>query len=200
MTRLLVAAALAVGLASPAAAQSIEITPLLPLGYTTHSTIDHKAPGVQDLEASGGLTWGGQVAYFRSDRIGVEVLWAQQETNVTMTTSTGSARLFDMTVGQLHGNVVYQLLRADVQLRPFVFGGLGATFFRASGLNSETKLSWTVGGGVKWFPIPRVGARVHVRYNPVRLNDASSSVCDPFGFCQEALQRVEFAGGLVLRF
>ncbi len=199
MTRLLVAAR-AGGLASPAAAQSIEITPLLPLGYTTHSAIDSKAAGVQQLEVSGGLTWGGQGAYFFSDRVGIEALWMQQETGVTMTTSGGSARLFDMTVGQLHGNIVYQFLARDAFIRPFVFGGLGATFFRANELASETKLSWTIGAGAKWFPMPRVGARVHLRYSPARLNDSSSSLCDPFGFCQDTLQRVEFAGGVVLRF
>jgi hypothetical protein len=34
-----------------------------------------------------------------------------------------------------HGNVVYQLGSADARLRPFVFGGLGATFFKADNLN-----------------------------------------------------------------
>jgi hypothetical protein len=33
-----------------------------------------------------------------------------------------------------------------------------------------------------------------------RLNESSSNMCDPFGFCQESLQQFEFAGGLVLRF
>ena len=43
-------------------------------------------------------------------------------------TGAGSADLFTMTVGQLHGNAVRQFGAADARLRPFVFAGVGATF------------------------------------------------------------------------
>ena len=77
---------------------------------------------------------------------------------------------------------------------------LGATFLSATDLESETKLSWAAGGGLKWFPSKRVGARVQARYAPTVLGDSSSDVCDPFGFCQGSLHQFEFMGGLVLRF
>jgi hypothetical protein len=41
---------------------------------------------------------------------------------------------------------------------------LGATFFSADTVASETKLSADVGGGVKFFPWRSVGVRAHVRY------------------------------------
>ena len=76
----------------------------------------------------------------------------------------------------------------------------GTAFLSAGEFATETKLAWTAGAGIKWFPVPRVGARAHLRYKPTRLNESSSNICDPFGFCQTSLQQLEFAGGLVLRF
>ena len=81
-----------------------------------------------------------------------------------------------------------------------MLAGLGATFLSAEDLESETKLSWTLGAGVKWFPSKRLGARLQARYAPTLLDDSSSDVCDPFGFCQGSLHQFELMGGLVLRF
>jgi outer membrane protein W len=198
MTRLVVIALLFSR--TPAAAQTFEITPFLLGGYATSGSIDRKADGVQDLEVSGGYTWGAEGAYFVSPRLGFELMWTRQSTNVMMTTSTGSARLFDMKLDQFLGNVVYHFGSASATIRPFAFSGVGASRLSAQDVDTETKLAWTLGGGIKWFPKPAVGARAHVRYKPTRLNESSSSVCDPFGFCQGALQQFEFAGGLVLRF
>jgi len=186
--------------ATPAAAQRFEITPFASAGYSTSGGIDRKADGVQDIDVNAGFTWGGQGAYFVSDHIGFEVMWTRQSTAATMTTASGSARLFDMRVDQVLGDVVYQLGKARASLRPFVFGGLGTAFLSAGEFATETKLAWTAGVGIKWFPVPRVGARAHLRYKPTRLNESSSNICDPFGFCQTSLQQLEFAGGLVLRF
>ena len=82
-----------------------------------------------------------------------------------------------------------------------MFGGLGATFFSADTVPSETKLSLDLGGGVKFFPWRSVGVRAHVRYKPTFLKDiASGDFCDPFGFCQAVLHQVEFVGAVVVRF
>jgi hypothetical protein len=62
------------------------------------------------------------------------------------------------------------------------------------------KVSWTVGGGLKWFVQEHVGLKGHARYKPTELHDAESSVSDPFGFCQRSLKSLEFAGGAVFRF
>ena len=106
-----------------------------------------------------------------------------------------------MTVGQLHGNAVRQFGAEDARLRPFVFAGLGATFLSADDLQSETKLSLGLGGGVKYFPWKAIGLRGHFRYKPTLLNDEDAGrFCDPFGFCQGTLQQIEFAVGAIVRF
>jgi hypothetical protein len=83
MTRHVVLALLL--LATPAAAQQLEVTPLV--AYTTAGAIDATARGVETLDVSGGFTWGAQVAYFISEHLGFEALWTRQGTDVTMSTS-----------------------------------------------------------------------------------------------------------------
>jgi opacity protein-like surface antigen len=104
-------------------------------------------------------------------------------------------------VHQLHGNAVYHFGDAGARLRPFAFAGLGATFFSAADLESETKFSFGLGAGVKYFRWESIGLRAHFRYKPTMLNDEDAAdFCDPFGFCQGTLSQVEFAGGAIVRF
>jgi opacity protein-like surface antigen len=101
----------------------------------------------------------------------------------------------------LHGDVLYHFGSANARLRPFIFGGLGVTFFSADDLESETKFSFGFGGGVKYFRWNAIGVRAHVRYKPTMLSDEDSAdFCDPFGFCGSALHQIEVAAGGVVRF
>jgi outer membrane protein W len=201
VTRLAAFAAAAL-LLLPAAriqAQSWEASGLA--GYTPSSALDRRARELDGLDISGGTTWGVQAARFFTPRWGAEVLWMRQSSALRIATAAGAADLFTMSVGQLHGDLVYRFSRADAAVQPFAFAGLGGTFLRADDIPSETKLSFGTGGGVKYFFSRAAGARVHVRYKPTLLDDASSGdFCVPFGFCQDTLQQFEFAGGVVLRF
>jgi opacity protein-like surface antigen len=184
--------------ASPAFAQRTELALLG--GYTTSGDISMKTRGIDVLEVDGSFTWGLTAGRLFSDHVGVEASWAQQRTELVIGTSAGSAALFDMKLGLLQGSFVYQFGAAEARLKPFLSAGLGATFLSAEDLESETKLSWAVGAGLKWLPSKRLGARLQARYAPTQLNDSSSTFCDPFGFCQGSLHQFEILGGLVLRF
>ena len=184
---------------APAQAQSWEASGLF--GFTPSAAIDQRASELSDADIRGAFTWGLQSARFFTTSLGAEVLWTQQASAFEVGTSDGKADLFAMTIRQLHGNVVYRLGRADAKWQPFVFGGLGATFFTADTVEAETKFSLDVGGGVKIFLSRLLGARAHVRYKPTFLNDSSSDTfCDPFGFCQGVLHQIEFTAAAVLRF
>ena len=99
------------------------------------------------------------------------------------------------------GNLLYHFGNRETKLRPFVFGGMGTTFFSADDLESETKFSFGLGGGVKYFPWKSIGARASFRYTPTMLNDDETvAFCDPFGFCQGSLQQIDIAAGAVVRF
>ena len=183
---------------STAQAQSWEASGLF--GFTPSAAIDQRASELTDADIRGAFMWGLQGARFLTPSLGAEVLWTQQASAFEVATSDGKADLFAMTVRQLHGNVVYRLGRADAKWQPFVFGGLGATFLTADTVESETKFSLDVGGGVKFFLSRLIGARAHVRYKPTFINDPSDTFCDPFGFCQGVLHQIEFSGAVVLRF
>jgi len=184
---------------SQARAQSWEASGLF--GFTPSAAIDARASELSDADIRGEITWGLQGARFFTPSLGAEALWTQQATAFEVGTADGKADLFTMTMRQLHGNIVYRFGGAGAKWQPFVFGGLGATFFTSDTVASETKLSMDVGGGVKFFLSRSVGARAHVRYKPTFLNDSSSGTfCDPFGFCQGVLQQIEFAAAAVLRF
>ena len=201
MSRLSCAVALIAVLAmsSHASAQSWEVSGLA--AYTPSAGLDQQAPELNDLSVQGGFTWGLTGARLFTPRWGAEALWVQQASAYELETEAGASDLFSMTVRQLHGDVVYHFGSADARLRPFVFGGLGATFFSADDLESETKFSFGLGGGIKYFRWNAIGVRAHVRYKPTMLNDEDSAdFCDPFGFCGSTLQQVEFAAGGVVRF
>ena len=108
--------------------------------------------------------------------------------------------MFDVTIDQFQGSVVYQFGSAASRFRPFVTAGAGAATFSSTDIDSETKLSLGIGAGVKWLPSKRLGARLQAKYTPTHLNDKGSDFCDPFGFCQDWLHQFELSGGVVLRF
>jgi opacity protein-like surface antigen len=201
MTRRTAPAAIMIMLAlsAPAWAQSWELSGLA--AYTPSAALDQQAPELNAVDIRGGFTWGVQGAHSFTPHWGAELLWTQQSSALQIGTDAGTADLFTMTVRQLHGNVFHNFRGVDARLRPFVFGGLGATFFSADDLESETKFSFGLGGGVKYFPWKAIGLRGHVRYNPTMLNDEDAAdFCDPFGFCQGSLHQIEIAGGAVVRF
>ena len=186
-------------LSAPAWAQSWELSGVA--AHTTSAGLDNQAPELIGLDVRGGFTWGAQLGRSFSRHWGAEVLWTQQSSALRLETGDGSADLFEMTVGQLHGNAVFQFGTVDSRMRPFVFAGVGATFLSGDNLQSETKLSFALGGGVKYFPWKRIGVRGHFRYKPTLLNDEDAGrFCDPFGFCQGTLQQIEFGAGAIVRF
>jgi opacity protein-like surface antigen len=201
-SRVVLIGAIALGLLhlpSLAGAQSYEITPFI--GYTTSGSIDKAAPEITELQIASSFTWGAQFGVFFGPQMGVEVSWARQETRMRLSTTAGSASPFDIDAGQLHGNFIYQFGEEDAQVQPYVLAGLGATFFRSAELQSETKLSWALGGGAKVFLREHLGIKLQAKYNPTRLGgDSEDDFCDPFGFCQARLNQFELGAGLVLRF
>ncbi|HEY6509808.1 MAG TPA: outer membrane beta-barrel protein [Vicinamibacterales bacterium] len=186
-------------LSTPTSAQSWEVSGLG--AFTPPVGLDRRAPELTELDIRGGFTWGVQAARSFTPQWGAEVLWTQQSSALKIGTVAGTADLFTMTVRQLHGNVLRHFGAGTARLRFFAFAGLGATFFGAEDLESETKFSLGLGGGVKYFPWKAIGVRGHFRYKPTMLNDEDAGqFCDPFGFCQGSLQQVEVAGGAVVRF
>jgi opacity protein-like surface antigen len=169
--------------------------------FTPPANLDRQAPELTSLKIRGGFTWGVQVSRSFTPHWSAEAIWTQQASALQLGTEAGSADLFTMSVSQLHGNAVRQFGAADSRLRPFLFAGIGVTFLSAYDLETETKLSFGLGAGVKYFAWKTVGFRGHIRYKATLLNDDTAGrYCDPFGFCQGTLHQFELAAGAIVRF
>jgi opacity protein-like surface antigen len=184
--------------AAPASAQKFEAAGLF--GYTTAGSLEPVASELEGYEIGGGFTWQGQFDYFFSGNLGVETSWAQREGALSLSTTSGTGDLFEIDVRQILGSVVYQWGGDESKVRPFVLGGLGATFFEAEDVPSETKLAWAVGGGAKLFLHRKLGVKLQAKFNSTLLNDESSDFCDPFGFCAGSVGSFELMSGVVIRF
>ena len=171
-------------------------------GFSPAVALEQQTREVDDLSIGGGAMWSFQAARFFTSNLGAEVSWTDQPSSgYEVEVGDVSSELFSMSIGHLHGDVVYQFGEAGSRLRPFVFGGVGATFFRARDIPMETKVSAGLGAGTKLFPWPNIGLRMQVRYRPIWLADEDAGdFCDPFGFCQSTLRQFEFAGGVSFRF
>ena len=79
-------------------------------------------------------------------------------------------KVSDLTIYNYHGNYVYNWGERDAKVRPYMFGGLGATQYTfgdvllatppgsvASAIPGETRFSTNWGGGVKAYFTPAVG-------------------------------------------
>jgi hypothetical protein len=199
MTRLLTFAGVLLLWAPAARAQSWELSALA--GYVPAVDLEQQSPDVDEVSIGGGFMFTIQGARQLTPNWGVEASFTQQYSSydITMNGETGS--LFSIDIAQVHADVVYEFGEAARRLRPFVFGGLGATFLGARDVPRETKLSFGAGGGAKMWLSPNVGIRAQAKYRPIVLgDDEAGDFCDPFGFCQSMLRRLEFAAGVSFRF
>ena len=74
-------------------------------------------------------------------------------------------------------------------------------FLWARDLESETKLSFGLGGGLSYFVSRSLALEGRATYKPTMMNDSEAGdFCDAFGFCQSTLQQFEFAAGVRFRF
>ena len=88
---------------------------------------------------------------------------------------TNEKEFGDMAITNYHGYFGYNWGDVDAAVRPFFFGGLGATTFgdvtgTVAGVTrtfgSETQFSTTWGAGVKIYPAPGFGLRVGMHWTP----------------------------------
>ena len=203
MSRSLAAALLLLVVSVPAAAQSFEMGGRV--GFTPSASLDRHAAQLDGTAIDGGVIFGIDGAAFVSEHWGIEAEWAQQFSGFSFDTSQGtgdtSVRLYDITVGHLHVHGVYRFGSAAAKTRPFVFGGGGATFLSAHDLESETKLSFALGGGVLYALSQAIAIEGRVGYRPIMMNDSSAGdFCDAFGYCQSTLQQFDFLAGVKIRF
>ena len=139
-----------------------------------------------------------------------------QQLSMLQATGTTTIDIGDMTVSTYHGYFGYNFFENDARVRPYLFGGLGATSFgsvdytRRSGvtgtINGETQFSTTWGAGVKFYGSGNVGGRVGLQWTPTYIkSDAAGWWCDPWYGCYlvgdpQYSSQFDISGGILFRF
>jgi opacity protein-like surface antigen len=175
------------GAASTATAQEqrSEVTGFV--GYTASEGVKTD-PGsligevVDEVNPTSGLSYGFSYGFFVTEQAEVGFQWGQQASTLEIVGSS-TRELADLTVNNYHGIFTYNLGDSRDMVRPFIFGGLGATNYSTDDImgvsvESQTKFSSTWGGGVKVFPNPAVGLTLAARWTPTYIkSDAGGVYC-----------------------
>lgn len=146
----------------------------------------------------------------------VGFLWNTQESNLELKGAgggIGKVEVTDMKVRNYHGIFTYNFGDSRDSMRPYIFGGLGATQFSPGDImefsvDGSTKFSSTWGGGVKFFASDNIGINLGARWTPTYIkSDPGGIWCSPYwpGACwvvpnPDYANQLEFTGGVTLRF
>ncbi len=193
---------LAAGLAPAALGDILQITPFY--GYRFSGGFEDSDTGAH-LKLRDSPCWGGVLDVCLSPETQLEFYFSRQETELKQEDGLfASTTLFDLDVDYYHLGGTYALTYGPWQ--PFVVGTLGATHLAPEppGLDSLTRFSLGLGGGLRFFPTKHLGLYLAGRGLYTALGgdlayrsesgDATLRI-DSDGFWQ-----VEFQAGLVLAF
>lgn len=187
---------LMVSIASTASAQRVEAG--FGIGYTASEGVTSDARPLlgqvyDSLEVESGASFHFNFGVFFNDHMQGEFLFARQNSRLLAEGPSASLDVSELAVYNYHFNFVYNWGERDAKVRPYAFGGLGATNYSfganlisgsTGDLPGETRFSSTWGGGVKFYFSPSVGAKVGLRWTPTYISSESAGVwCDPFYGC-----------------
>lgn len=119
----------------------------------------------------------------------------------------------NMDVNNFHAILTYNFGEEDEPLRPFIFGGLGATSYSPDSIDGDpveggTRFSTTWGGGVKYFTTDHLGFRGGVRWTPTYIKSEPGGIwCSPYWIpnCWQMSEssyshQFELNAGIIVRF
>ena len=119
----------------------------------------------------------------------------------------------DMDVNNYHGIFTYNFGDEDSDIRPYIFGGLGATQYSPNDIDgvpvdSRTRFSTTWGGGAKFFVSDHFGFKGGVRWTPTYITSTPGGIwCSPLWpwYCwvlsdDKFSHQFELGGGVIARF
>jgi opacity protein-like surface antigen len=211
--------------APPVAAQRFEASVFG--GYTASEGIELSETRIiggqifDQLDITSGGSWGFTAGVFVTPGIEIEFLYSRQFSTLEAGGELAiDTKIADMNVDNFHGLFVYNYGDSDARVRPFAFGGLGATSYgfgdvsaqfpilaARTDIEGETRFSTTWGGGVKFYPAPNVGVKVMGRWTPTYIkSDPGGLWCDPFyPTCWvvadvDYSNQFEISGGVTVRF
>lgn len=183
------------------------------VGYTFSEGVDTEAKEEGDrIGPERSFSYGLGVDYYFTENLAAGFNFGQQAS--TLRTRLGDYEgldVTDMKVNNFHVLLTYNFFEEDEILRPFIFGGIGATNYSPAGIGQHsiegtTRFSTTWGGGVKYYTSEHLGFRGGLRWTPTRINSESSGIfCSSYWDCwildkSNFSHQFEFNVGIVARF
>ena len=186
------------------------------VGYTLSSGVDVADQEVDDViynrvSPKSGFSYDVGFDVFVSEGWSLGFNYGRQDSALRGRARTGPDRDFtDMAVNNYHGTFTYNFGDEDEPLRPYIFGGLGATQYSPSDIDGQsvsgrTKFSSTWGGGVKYFASDNFGFKGGVRWTPTYITTTPGGMWCSWYYCWHVGNdhfghQFELSGGIVARF
>jgi opacity protein-like surface antigen len=191
------------------AQKGIEVTPFA--GEQINHGLDVSTDLYNRLDVKNGLNYGVVAGYALNSWGSVEFMWNHNQADTFGQPIAGGAnvKVFTLKTNQYLGDFLFQFKSPESRLRPFFLVGAGANHLAPdrSDVNSTTRFTWVLGGGVKYTFSKHLGARLQARWTPTYINTTTAGVwCDPYwGGCWTKgdsvfLNEFDFTGGLTFRF
>jgi opacity protein-like surface antigen len=164
-----------VSTATESFAQTIEVTPFV--GYSFGGSLQDSVTGTK-LDIKDSESYGGILAYRTSRETTIELLYSHQSTELRAKGPVSTTSLTDLDMDYIHfgGSYVWYPKR---KLRPFIQASLGATLLnpQRADLDSETRFSFGIGGGAKYFFTKNIGLRLDGRALGTLIDNDSAIFC-----------------------
>ncbi|MHC4116383.1 MAG: outer membrane beta-barrel protein [Planctomycetota bacterium] len=139
----------------------LELTPMW--GYTFGGRFEDKESD-EKIKISDASSFGFRLGYDYGYNSQLEFLYSRQDTKLTNGDLFPRDTLFDLDISYFHiGGSLFWNRRSSVQ--PYFTGTLGLTHMdpEESGVDSLTRFSMGFGGGVRYFPLQRIGLYTGLR-------------------------------------
>jgi opacity protein-like surface antigen len=206
--------ALALVLVSTAAwAQGrIEIMPFA--GYRTTGSFEGAVLDFTDFHIKDGFAYGLTFGYRVNQMFTIEGMWSRVDSSISAMENASEVELAKLSTDQFHGNFLIFFGGEEMKARPYFLIGLGATIANPKSTTfdgetvdpgSESRFSWSLGGGLQVMFSEKVGLRAQGKWTPTYINTSSEIWVDWWGYpwvvpVSNYMNQWEFTGGLVFRF
>lgn len=188
-----------------ARAQALDAVEVAPFGGYRFGGGFYELVSGRSVDLDGAVSFGVVLDIPFRDDLQIEGFFTHQEARFTLPASLDARRTrWRVTVDHLQAGGLREL--GEGRARPFLTGTLGLTRY-ASGGDNEVRFSIAAGGGVKLFPLERLGLRLDGRVFATIVDaDGDSLACAPgLGICVGSIDawviwQTEFSAAAVVRF
>ena len=156
-------------------AQKFEVTPFI--GYRIGGGFQDSVTNV-DLEINDSESYGIVLGMNMTSETQVEFMYSHQTSELKPKGLFSPASLTGLDIDHFHIGGSY-IFNPKQKFRPFVQGGVGLSHINPdrAGLSSETRFSFGIGGGLKYYLTKHIGLRLDGRALGMLLNNNSSIFC-----------------------